>query len=247
MRRGVVLRPNIHHPTPSPNGGVASLARGFLAHLRPRWTVVTFWEIDPAGFVPDDPLPDCNEIWWLPGRVDLGEASLAIAAASGLSASVVAARLVGGAHWAGLAHDGEVASTGWISTGSAYVGEIGCWLTPASGEAYVWDFRTLPRFRGHGFYPALLRAVVHRLGEAGTQRIWIGAEWQNWQSIVGIAHAGFRPVALVAALRVGGAIFRYFIASPDVADSSAEMLQAALSRRPWFGDQLTEGRRPRQR
>lgn len=215
---------------------------GVLPRLRPRWTILTFWAIDPADLAPDGTRPRVDEIWWMPGDDENGEAALVIAAATGLSAGDVAQRLARGAHCLGLRRDYELASTGWVSTRSAWVGEIGCWLTPSRGEAYVWDFWTQPRFRGNGLYLALLRESVHRLGEAGIERIWIGAEWQNWRSILGIAHAGFRPIGAVVAVRFVGLGFRYLIANPDVADPIARSLRDALRAQPSFGDRL-DGRR----
>lgn len=127
-----------------------------------------------------------------------------LASAMGVAAAEVAARFRRGcrAHlgW----HDGELAAYGWISEGREHVGELARDLVLPEGESYVWDCATVPRFRGGGLYGGLLRAVADELAARGQRRCWIGASSTNVASNRAFATTGFRPVARVVCLRLGG-------------------------------------------
>jgi ribosomal protein S18 acetylase RimI-like enzyme len=122
----------------------------------------------------------------------------------GVAAAEVAARFRRGcrAHigW----HEGELAAYGWISEGREHVGELARDLMLPERESYVWDCATLPRFRGVGLYGGLLRAVVDELAARGQRRCWIGASSTNVASNRAFTTTGFRPVAGVVCLRLGG-------------------------------------------
>lgn len=97
----------------------------------------------------------------------------------------------------------EPAGFGWSAARSADIGELGITLKLTSGERYLWDFLTLPAWRGRGIYPHLLQAVIAReLGE-GVDRFWIGHEAENAASARGILRAGFRPVGELLVLDPG--------------------------------------------
>jgi len=127
-----------------------------------------------------------------------------LASAMGVAAAEVAARFRRGcrAHigW----HEGELAAYGWVSEGSEHVGELARDFTLPEGESYVWDCATLRRFRGGGLYGGLLRAVADELAARGQRRCWIGASSTNVASNRAFATMGFRPVAGVVCLRLGG-------------------------------------------
>jgi GNAT superfamily N-acetyltransferase len=72
------------------------------------------------------------------------------------------------------------------------IGELGIKLQLASGERYLWDFVTLPDFRGQGIYAGMLQAILAT--EADAQRFWIGHDFGNVASARGILKAGFQPV-----------------------------------------------------
>jgi GNAT superfamily N-acetyltransferase len=81
---------------------------------------------------------------------------------------------------------------GWSAHRAAVIGELGIKLQLAAGERYLWDFVTLPDFRGQGIYAGMLQAILAT--EADAQRLWIGHDFGNVASARGILKAGFQPV-----------------------------------------------------
>ncbi len=91
--------------------------------------------------------------------------------------------------------EAELAAYGWVSFEEEAIGELRLRVHLAPGEAYVWDCATVPAFRRRRLYTALLTHIVGALRMEGLCRVWIGADMENVASQVGIAHAGFKPVA----------------------------------------------------
>ena len=85
---------------------------------------------------------------------------------------------------------GQAAAWGWVATSTADIGELGAHLTLRSEERYLWNFVTLPAYRGLGIYPRLLQAIV-RAESADAERFWIGYAPENHASGAGIRKAGF--------------------------------------------------------
>jgi hypothetical protein len=56
---------------------------------------------------------------------------------------------------------------------------------------WLYDFATVPEFRGRRLYPALLRFILSDLKERDVTRAWIGTEPGNVASQHGIRRAGF--------------------------------------------------------
>lgn len=90
--------------------------------------------------------------------------------------------------------DGQPAAWGWVATSTADIGELGAKLTLNDDERYLWNFVTLPSFRGLGIYPRLLQAIV-RAESAGAERFWIGYAPENHASGAGIRKGGFVTAA----------------------------------------------------
>jgi len=86
--------------------------------------------------------------------------------------------------------DGQPAAWGWVATSTASIGELGASLTLNSDERYLWNFVTLPAYRGLGIYPRLLQAIVSA-ESAEADRFWIGYAPENHASGAGIRKAGF--------------------------------------------------------
>jgi GNAT superfamily N-acetyltransferase len=86
--------------------------------------------------------------------------------------------------------DGQPAAWGWVATSTANIGELGASLTLNSDERYLWNFVTLPAYRGLGIYPRLLQAIMG-MDSAEVERFWIGYAPENHASGVGIRKAGF--------------------------------------------------------
>lgn len=98
--------------------------------------------------------------------------------------------------------DGQPVAYGWVATRTAHIGELDLSIALPSGDRYLWDFATLPDWRGRGIYPRLLQAILMaELFEA--ERFWIIAAPENRASSAGIAKAGFTSIAHLSFQREG--------------------------------------------
>jgi GNAT superfamily N-acetyltransferase len=88
--------------------------------------------------------------------------------------------------------NGQPAGYGWLARETGRIDELHLAFTLPSPDVYLWDFVTLPAFRGRGVYPHLLQAILR--ADDGVDRFWIGYEGQNRASARGIEKAGFRVV-----------------------------------------------------
>ena len=123
-----------------------------------------------------------------------------------LPESEVARRLNEGHHIFLLRVDGEPAAYGWSATGPADIGGLALSFVVPRGERYLWDFVTLPAYRGRGLYPLLLQEILRRqMGRA--EWFWIGHEPHNQASRRGILKAGFRLAGGIRRLRGGELAF----------------------------------------
>jgi len=98
--------------------------------------------------------------------------------------------------------DGQIAAYGWVSFDEEFVGELNLRLKLLPDEAYIWNCVTLPNFRRHYLYSALLTYIVGELYKDHVSRVWIGADTENVASQKGIARAGFTYVADLVVTRV---------------------------------------------
>lgn len=89
---------------------------------------------------------------------------------------------------------GEVACYGWVSPFSEQLGDTGCAFTPPAGDVWLYDFATVPEFRGRGYYPLLLRYILAEL-KSSRRYAWIGTAPGNDTSSRSIAKAGFTKAA----------------------------------------------------
>ena len=136
----------------------------------------------------DDATPPLSPIEGMSVRRELDAG--AMAALQNRSVEEISSRFAAG-HRAYVAIiDGQAAAWGWIATSAADIGELGAHLTLSSEERYLWNFVTLPAFRGLGIYPRLLQAIV-RAESADAERFWIGYAPENHASGAGIRKAGF--------------------------------------------------------
>ncbi|MFL5759732.1 MAG: GNAT family N-acetyltransferase [Thermomicrobiales bacterium] len=111
--------------------------------------------------------------------------------------SEIEARLDAG-HRAYVARlDGTPVSYGWVATLAASIGELDIAFALTPCDRYLWDFGTLPAWRGRGLYPRLLQAILKQ-ESADARRFWIINAPENLASAAGIAKAGFAPVSDLA-------------------------------------------------
>ena len=124
---------------------------------------------------------------------------------------------------------GQLAAIGWSAAGQFEIGELGLDLQLPDGDRYLWDFVTLPEWRGQGIYPALLQSFI--VQESGVQRFWVGHDLDNVASRRGILKAGFQTVGEIYASEDTGPGFVARGNAPERAGKAAELLQLPLIER----------------
>jgi GNAT superfamily N-acetyltransferase len=115
-------------------------------------------------------------------------------------------------------HDGAPAAFGWAALNGAEIGELGIRFEVPIGDVYLWNFVTLPAFRGLGIYPRLLDAIV-RAESDHAYRFWIVYAPENHASGSGIAKAGFTQLAELSFDENGHAAVRALITGGGTAAS----------------------------
>ena len=108
--------------------------------------------------------------------------------------------------------DGDLAGYGWSASRRAHIGGLGLFLTIPPGERYLWDFETMPAYRGRGVYPLLLQAILRRQS-AEVDGFWIGHDPSNDASRRGILKAGFRLAGHIWRLSDGALAV---VGAPDI-------------------------------
>lgn len=157
------------------------------------WTIEygTLWALETGNGLP----PPC------PARVETEFSEIAnddleeLAAAMNLpTPEPIQQRLQGQRRCFCLKIEGQIVTYGWVTRGVECVGELERTFHLHDNEAYIWDCRTDPNWRGKRLYSALLSHLIYRLNDEGIPRIWIGASRQNRPSVQGFVNAGFQPV-----------------------------------------------------
>lgn len=177
--------------------------------------LMTWWQADPLPALPAllgltaRPLADDGLLAEL-NRIDRAEAR--------------ARRREGHTPYVAALHGTPVAY-GWSAARNAAIGELGLRFALPRDERYLWDFATLPAYRGRGIYPRLLQAMVR--GERAA-RAWIIHAPENQASGAGIARAGFAPVGRLA-FQANGAVVLADVRDAVRARWGAGMLGVALS------------------
>ena len=142
--------------------------------------------------------------WWrsdpVPRLAPLPSFSAQVATNTGLIASLtthaphaIATRFERG-NRCYLAFMGDIAvAYGWVASQEGGIAELGWTFALPAGNCYLYNFRTLPAWRGRGIYPQLLQAILHQ--ESFFDRFWIGYLPDNVASGRGISKAGFEVVS----------------------------------------------------
>ncbi len=143
----------------------------------------------------------CSYHWWrgddlpeltpLPGFASriVTEKSL-LASLHNITEDEIQARFDEGAHCYVAFLDEVPAGYGWVGTKIGHIRQVGLTWTLGERDRTLWDFATLPEFRGRGVYPHLLQTIL-RAEPAAAKRFWIGHQGQNTASKRGIVKAGF--------------------------------------------------------
>lgn len=82
---------------------------------------------------------------------------------------------------------------GWSAAQVGAIYELDLVFEIPPNNRYLWDFVTLPEWRGCGVYPRLLQAIVEQ-EQPAAQRFWIGHTADNVASRSGILKAGFQTI-----------------------------------------------------
>jgi GNAT superfamily N-acetyltransferase len=190
------------------------------ALAKPEIVFSAWWRSDPAtemapliGF--EAQLASDYQLVAQLARLDLGE---------------VLARVDGG-HRPYIARlGGAPVAYGWAANRSASIGELGLDFAIPAGNCYLWDFATLPAWRGLGIYPRLLQAILAREA-AQADRFWIGHVRENSASGRGILRAGFRVAGATYYSDGRAMTFAAAVASEQAA-ACAALLGLGLSHAP---------------
>ncbi|GHO99024.1 hypothetical protein KSF_090720 [Reticulibacter mediterranei] len=142
----------------------------------------TWWRGDPLPDLP--PLPELV--------VERSRDVPLIAQLTKEPEQVITARFEAGHHLYIAFINKQPAAYGWVATQRGRITELHFSFTVAAHTIYLWDFLTLPAWRGHGIYPHLLQAIIRQ--EQTIERFWIGFAPGNNASERGITKAGFEVV-----------------------------------------------------
>ncbi|GCE07148.1 GNAT family N-acetyltransferase [Dictyobacter aurantiacus] len=82
---------------------------------------------------------------------------------------------------------------GWLTTLAGSISDLQFRFELPPRNAYLYDFKTLPHWRGRGIYPRLLQAIIRQNPEI--DRFWIGYVPGNDASARGIGKAGFHELS----------------------------------------------------
>ena len=120
--------------------------------------------------------------------------------------------------------DGELAAYGWSASERAHIGGLDLAFAIPPGERYLWDFATMPAYRGRGIYPLLLQAILRRQSDVA-EGFWIGHDPSNHGSRRGILKAGFQTAGHIWQLTDGALAV---VGAPDVEAEVARRGAAVL-------------------
>lgn len=228
-----------------PDGRITSTLVGPTASAVPVGRFHCWWRGDP---LPDLPLT--------PGLIIEPAADRAlIAQLAGLDETDVLARMSGG-HQPWLARvAGDPVGWGWCAAAELDIGELGITRPLPRRNRYLWDFVTVPAWRGQRIYPRLLQTIVTSTSDA--DRFWIGHDQPNAASARGIARAGFAEIGMLYTSAEGGfelmptasppriAAAAALFGIPIIGGSFAERMSRDIRPRTTFGSGTIESRRER--
>lgn len=146
-------------------------------------TFATWWRRDS--------LPDLSPLPTFSARhsTDIEE----ISQLTNHSPQVIATRLQAG-NRPYLAFMGDIpVAYGWVATQEGNISDLQLFFSIPPENCYLYNFLTLPEWRGRGIYPRLLQAIIRQ--EEQIQRFWIGYLPDNAASGRGIEKAGIHIVS----------------------------------------------------
>jgi GNAT superfamily N-acetyltransferase len=124
------------------------------------------------------------------------------------TADVLARRLALGDQAFSARVDGSVVSQAWLTRAAILVGELQLVLALAPGEAWTYDWFTVPAARGRGLARALVESIIESCARNGVRILWVAANDWNLPSRRLFERSGFAPVGELTYQRVLGASHR---------------------------------------
>jgi len=101
---------------------------------------------------------------------------------------------------------GTPVAFGWLALENGRIGELNHEFVLPRQHAYLWNFRTLPEYKGKGIYPLLLQYIITNTREV--KHFWILHAPENLASKRGIEKAGFIFRANVSFLDIENVIYK---------------------------------------
>lgn len=117
--------------------------------------------------------------------------------------------------------DGRLVHATWMTTMAAWTREVGGYLRPPAGDAYVYESFTRADARGRGVYPFALGNIAATLHKRSIKRVWIGVESDNAPSLRAVAKAGFEPSFAISYRRSVG---KLHVDAPNCRESAFDRL-----------------------
>lgn len=99
----------------------------------------------------------------------------------------------------------NLAVVGWSSDGYLEI-EHGV-VFPCPSEVALFDFMTLPEFRGRGLYTNALRYLIKNIDKTSARSVYIAVDPNNTPSVKGIQSAGFSPFLFMSRRKILGFVF----------------------------------------
>ena len=94
----------------------------------------------------------------------------------------------------------------WVTLDRAWTRELGRWLEPPVGDAYIYESFTRSDARGRGAYPRALADIAAWAARAGLARLWVAVEAGNAPSLRAVTKSGFTPAYEIAYRRRWGRV-----------------------------------------
>jgi GNAT superfamily N-acetyltransferase len=146
--------------------------------------LATWWQNDPLPELP--PLPTFS--------VRLSDDKQLIAHLAKLPHTEIEHRFQTGNQLYLAYMKGTPVAYGWLATQEGGIRQLKYSFPVAPPNCYLWDFLTLPEWRGQGIYTHFLQEILHQQAPH-FDYIWIGYEPGNMAAERAITKAGFQSVA----------------------------------------------------
>ena len=98
----------------------------------------------------------------------------------------------------------ELVHSSWVTLAAAWTRELRAYITPPTGDAYVYESFTRADARGRGIYPFALKNICSTLGTEGVNEVWVAVEEHNPASVKAVTKADFEDAFRIRFARKWG-------------------------------------------